>query len=521
MLSLTLFDLLEKNLLDHAQRPALIVGDVQVTYAELGKRVETLAAWLHKQGVQRHDRVGIYLPPKTIEEVIATFAIARIGAVSVSITHNWTLRQLHYVVQDCTIQILITDKRRAQLIQSSELIIALDTLLVVGQAPEHQKMVAFETLPIEAKAPNIRPIDIDLAALLYTSGSTGQPKGVMHSHLNFVQSARAVAKFLNNTAQDRVIVLLPINHTYSLVQITTMFLVGGSAVLQPVVMPTEIVKTIRSQHITGMAGVPAIWIQFMNYLKETGDELPSLRYVTNSSGQIPLMTLRLMAELLPQADKYLTYGMTEAPRSTYLPPERFLDKMGSIGKAAPHSEVFVISEKGICGPGEQGELVHRGSLICQGYWNNPQATAQLIRSCEQLKSLIGNEKVAYSGDTVRIDEEGYLWFVERTDAMIKSSDHRISPTEIEDILYEYEPVENVIAFGVNDATLGQVIHIAVSSRTGCCVKSEQLLQFCRKNMPHYMIPTKVHHWQGAMPLNNNGKLDRPYIIKTCLETQNG
>jgi acyl-CoA synthetase (AMP-forming)/AMP-acid ligase II len=292
-----------------------------------------------------------------------------------------------------------------------------------------------------------------------------------------------------------------------------MFLVGGTVVLQGVMMPAEIVKQLVKERITGFAAVPPAWIPVVRYLEEVQTALPHLRYITNSGGKIPTNTLEVMPKVFPGVQVFLMYGLTEAFRSTYLPPELFHRKMGSMGQAIPNVETFIVDEEiGICGPGQQGELVHRGSLVSLGYWGKPEATAEKIRPCPQLRHLIGDEPVCYSGDLVRIDDDGHYWFVSRKDSMIKSSGFRISPTEIEDAVSRSGMVMHVVAFGVDDELLGQAVEVVVTPLDGTRIEVEALLAFCRKTMPNYMIPKRVHVWPGDIPKTGSGKLDRPTIL---------
>ncbi len=521
MFTFTVYDLLAKNLAQNAHHPALICGEVEISYLVLEQQVEKVAGFLHQQGVQRGDRIGIYLP-KSIEEIIITFAIARLGAVFVNIHYQWTLRQLTYIVQDCGITILFTDKYKADQIVNSALWEQLDCLVVKDiedKGLAHSKLISWSDLLLSPNSLVLPsgPIDVDLAALFYTSGSTGSPKGVMLTHYNIVQSARSVASYLNNTPADRVLGLLSMSFDYGMNQVTTMFLVGGTVVLQPVVMLAEIVKTVMTHHITGLAAVPPTWIQLVRYLQETNITLPSLRYITNSGGKIPQTILQAMPQVFPEVDIYLMYGLTEAFRSTYLPSTRFHEKMGAIGKAIPNTEVYVVDpQKGLCSPGEPGELLHRGSLISLGYWGQPELTQEKIKVSEHLKQLIGDEKVLFSGDLVKQDEDGILWFISRMDALIKSNSIRISPTEVEDIVYESEMVNDAIAFGVEDELLGQIVHIAVSLVENPIINIQALANYCRQNMPGYMIPREIHCWKGLMPRTASDKIDRPRVINTCL-----
>ncbi len=517
MLTFTVYDLLGKNLGARSAHPAVVLGERTVTYAELGRRVDGLASWLEERGVRRGDRVGIHLR-KCVEEIVATFAIARIGAVFVNINYGRTVRQVQHMVQDCGIRAVITDAPRAKAMEAEGILEGLDWMLVVGKGPESPKVHAWSGVPTDGRPQGPKPLDVELAALMYTSGSTGLPKGVMLSHANIITSARSAACHLKNRAEDRLLCVLPMSFDYGLSQVATMFLVGGTVVLQPVIMPAEIVKSLLKYDITGMAAVPPVWIQVVRCLEESPTRFPRLRYIANSGAKVPNAILEKMPGLFPDVDIYLMYGMTEAFRSTYLRPELFRAKMGAIGQALPNVEVYIVDPvKGICGPGEQGQLVHRGAMISMGYWRNPQATAEKIAVCEQLRPLIGDEKVAFSGDVVRIDEDGILWFIGRSDLMIKCSGYRISPTEVEEIVHESGLINEVVAFGVEDDMLGQAVHIAVTPRDSRAVDVDGLLRHCRANMPHYMVPARVHIWEGEMPRTGSGKVAQTTVAQACRE----
>ena len=389
----------------------------------------------------------------------------------------------------------------------------LHTVLVKGNSPDKKDFFTWKDLAAAPLPEELPCIDVDLAAILYTSGSTGKPKGVMLTHLNLIQGARSVGKYLKNTAEDSVISVLPFSFDYGLSQLTTMFLVGGTVVLQPIMMPSEIVKTIKQNDVTGFAAVPPTWVGIVRYLLDVPTELPKLRYITNSGGKIPVTILESMKKVFPGVNVYLMYGLTESFRSTYLPPELYDEKLGSMGRAIPNSEIFIVnSGKGICGPGEQGELVHRGSLISKGYWGKEESTAQKIRVCPELEHLIGDEKVVYSGDIVRIDEDGYYWFVSRADTLIKSTGFRISPQEVEEVVLKFNNVSEAVAFGVDDDMLGQAVHVAVATINGEPLDQSVFLKYCRENMPHYMIPKAVHHHAGQMPRTGSGKIDVPNVV---------
>jgi acyl-CoA ligase (AMP-forming) (exosortase A-associated) len=515
----TVWELLARNLPARADHAALHAADEAWSYARLAAESTRVGRWLIEHGATRGERVVIHLP-KCFEEVAATFGCA--FAHGVFVNANWHLKpkQLAHIRDDCSARFLITDAARAGRLAACGLLDAFDHVLVAGTAGAAASVTSWAELPSPGDdAPaGRRAIGSDLAALLYTSGSTGRPKGVMVTHENLVEGAAIVARYLHNTPDDRVLGLLPLSFDYGLSQVTTMCLVGGSVVLQPVPMPAEIVATARRHEVTGIAAVPTIWTQIVRCLEEAGPEgaLPALRYVTNSGGKIPDPILRAWPRVMPGVEIFLMYGLTEAFRSTCLPPELFAARMGSIGRAIPNVEVFVVGENGICAPGEPGELLHRGALISRGYWGDAALTDARIRVNEHLRPLIGDEKVLHSGDVVRMDEDGCLWFIGRTDHLIKCSGVRISPTEVEDIVHESRLVDEVVAFGVPDELLGEVVHIAVA----CDGRGEReanvaaLERYCRRSMPGYMVPARIWPWDGTMPRTGSGKLDRSAVVQT-------
>ena len=518
-LSSTFSQLLSDNLAVRSEKQAVVDSDRSTTYGELEAEVATLAGYLMSDGVQPGDRVIVHLR-KSISEVVAMFAVARVGAVVVNVNIQWTLEQLGYVADDCRATLMIVERRTADALAKAGLPSTVTKVLVDGAAPESNAFVDWRkvhtALPVEA----VPRVDSELAMILYTSGSTGKPKGVMLSHRNLLAGARSVARYLKLGEDDRLLSVLPYSFDYGLNQLTTMMLVGGTVVHQPVAMATEIVRSIQHYAITGLAAVPPLWSQIVRLLHEKPTALPTLRRITNSGGKIPPNILELIPVALPAVDVYLMYGLTEAFRSTYLAPHKFTRQMGSIAQAIPGAEIYVVKHGvGLASPAEEGELVHRGPLVSMGYWERPEATREKIRPCPELESLLGNEPVVYSGDIVTIDDEGDLWFVGRNDAMIKTSGFRLSPEEVEDHVSRSGLVSDVVAFGVHDEHLGEAVHIAVTPLQS--LDRSILLKHCRQTMAHYMVPKEIHVWRGTMPRTASGKLSRPDVVRICCEFLSG
>jgi len=498
------------------QAQALTYGSVRLDYAALADMVRAAAQALGVRRLAPGERVAIFLE-KRIENVAAMFGAAAAGCVFVPVNPLLKPDQVAHILADCNVRVLVTSNERLAalapaLARCPDLRAVLATGLRDGHALASGAELAGWEQALEAAAalpPDTAPrrIDADPAAILYTSGSTGKPKGVVLSHRNMVAGARSVASYLELTAADRILSVLPLSFDYGLSQLTCAFQAGASVVLINHLFARDIVSMVEKESITGLAAVPPLWIQ-LSRLAWPAD--CTLRYLTNSGGAMPGATLAALREALPRARVFLMYGLTEAFRSTYLPPEELDRRPDSIGRAIPNAEVLVVRPDGsLCGPDEPGELVHRGALVSLGYWNDPAKTAERFRPAPgQDPGLTLTEMAVWSGDTVRRDADGFLYFVGRTDDLIKVSGYRISPTEIEEVVYATGLAEEAVVFGVPHPELGQaVVLLAVAPGAS----AEALLQECRRRMPPYMVPAHVALHAEPFPRNPNGKIDRPAL----------
>jgi acyl-CoA synthetase (AMP-forming)/AMP-acid ligase II len=379
-------------------------------------------------------------------------------------------------------------------------------------------IVGIDELPnIYGRSPSGRShvpvIGEDMAASLYTSGSTGYPKGAILSHGNLVIGARIVVTYLENCPDDVILSVLPFHFDYGLNQLITSFLVGATLVLQKSTFPSDICRTLIDCQITGLAGVPTLWVQLLKSNSPfRGLHFPAIRYITNSGGAVPVRYVSQLKEVLRGAKIYLMYGLTEAFRSSYLPPEELEARPTSIGKAIPGVELLVIDEQGgNCQAGKVGELVHRGGVIFRGYWNDPEGTSKILRPAPFASSAQPVAEMAvWSGDLVSRDEEGFLYFVGRKDEMIKSAGYRISPQEIEDVLHKMDLIEEAVAFGIKDDELGERISVVVSPRGNAFLSEELVMQLCRRHLPSFMVPSVITIIP-ELPKGLTGKLDRNRI----------
>lgn len=501
-------------------KEAVVHRAQRLTYAEVWEQVEGLAAGLIESGLQRGDRIGIYLDA-SIEQTLSIFAISRGAGVFVPINGLLFQDQVAHIARDCGMRGLITS--RSKMITLGPIlsdIPSLEFLVLVnddGPAEASLPSKGFEELCGRAGLPSSHDpsIDKDLAAILYTSGSTGKPKGVMLSHAQVRAGSSIVSTYLEITDRDRILALLPFSFDAGMNQVMTAFQQGATLILMSFVFAREIVHILLQERITGLAGVPTLWSLVAQPSSSLARQpLPHLRYITNTGGTMPQTVLEVLRAALPTTRIFLMYGLTEAFRSTYLPPDQLDRRPTSIGKAIPNTEILVINEKGaLCGPGEVGELVHRGPTVSMGYWGAPELSARVLRPHPLKPAELGHdEMVCYSGDYVTKDEEGFLYFVGRRDTMIKTSGFRVSPTEVEEILLHSGLVKGAAVIGLPDMVLGQSIKAFVSACDGDSFDADELLKFCAMKMPRHMVPRSIEVLP-ELPKTTSGKVDYPALRK--------
>ncbi len=502
---------------------ALVYQENKKNYATVAREIENIASALLSLGLCRSERLAVYLE-KRHEAVTALFGAAAAGGVFVPINPLLKSEQVAYILCDCNVRILVTSADRLKLLGTVlPRCHDLHTVVIVDSSEELPIISGLNIIPWDQICSSSltisshHTIDSDMAAILYTSGSTGKPKGVVLSHRNLVAGAESVAQYLENSSDDRILSVLPLSFDYGFNQLTTTFHTGATCVLMNHLFPLDVINLVQKENITGLAAVPPLWIQLaqLNWPKIT-----SLRYITNSGGAMPQATLDMLRSILPKAKVFLMYGLTEAFRSTFLPPQELDIRLNSIGKAIPNAEVLVLREDGShCAPGEPGELVHRGALVSMGYWNDLEKTSERFRPFPQRETGLTIPEIAvWSGDTVRADEEGYLYFISRRDEMIKTSGYRVSPTEVEEVIYATELVGEAVAIGIPHPVLGHAIVVIVTPRESTNIDANALLTACKLNLPAFMLPSQIILREGNLPRNPNGKIDRKLLAKEIQNT---
>jgi acyl-CoA ligase (AMP-forming) (exosortase A-associated) len=507
----TLDDLLLRAAEEHGERTAIVDGKSSYTYTDLLAASDSLATALLDAGVARGDRVGIYMQ-KSWESIVAMLAISQAGAAFVNVNPALKAAQVAYIAGDCDVRLLIADTDKLDALEPGTVPQAIHH----GPTPKQAGSTDLAAiLGQPGRGERRRLIETDLGTVLYTSGSTGMPKGVAFSERNLVVGAEIVSTYLENTPDDRILSVLPFSFDYGLNQLTCAIRVGASLVVQRSQLPGDLLRGLRQNEITGLAGVPPVWSLLLRNAKSLEAEpLTALRYITNSGGRIPQVNLDALRRLLPGTRIFLMYGLTEAFRSTFLPPEEIDRGSECIGKAIPNTEILVIKDGRAAEVGEVGELVHRGPTVALGYWGNQEATDRVYGPNPLAPpELLEVERVVRSGDLVRRDADGYLYFMGRNDEMIKSGGFRISPEEVENLLIASGVVHEAAALGVDDpdGVVGQVVLAVISLRDDA---PEDALQVIRDHMvanaPPYMAPRDIVV-VDELPKGASGKLDRPAI----------
>lgn len=487
---------------------ALIHQDTRLTYAEIDGMSNRLAHFFLKSGVERGDRIAIFMD-NSIEAIVSVFGALKSGAAFMMINHTTKAEKLEYILNNSRARVVLTQSCRAGILKGLNCP-ALKTVIVAGPCDNGMHISLDEVMSCENSLPvQTQCIDLDLASIIYTSGSTGQPKGVMLSHLNMISAAHSIITYLENTENDIIINVLPMSFDYGLYQMLMAFSVGGTLVLEKsFIYPYQVVDVMSREKVTGLPGVPTIFAMLLHLKDIDKYDFSSLRYITNTAAALPVSHICRLRELFPQAKLYSMYGLTECKRVSYLQPEELQSRPTSVGKGMPNEEVYIVNEKGNrVGPGEIGELVIRGSNVMMGYWEMPEATRNCIR-----QGRYPGERVLYSGDLFRMDEEGYLYFVARKDDIIKCKGEKVSPKEIENVLYSLHGILEAAVVGVQDEILGEAIKAFIALESGSKLTEKDILYHCSQHLENYMMP-KYIVMVDSLPKTTTGKINKRLLAE--------
>jgi amino acid adenylation domain-containing protein len=488
---------------------ALVCGRQRRTFRELDQAANRVARALMAHGVRPGDRVAIHLP-NSFEAAAGLFGALKAGAVFVMIHPTTKREKLEHIVRDCGAVALLAD---APVSESDPPLPAVPFLLLReragGTVENTAGRMTFSALAeqVAATVPAVDSAGVDLACLIYTSGSTGAPKGVMCGHDNVVFVTRTVVAYLGNNEHDVVLSVLPLSFSYGLYQLLASVYCGATLVLEPApAFPGALLKRLEAEQVTGFAGVPTVYAILLG-LDWSAFDLSRLRYLTNAAAALPVEHVRQLRRRLPQAALYLMHGLTEVARTVFLPPEQVDARPDSVGKAMPGTEVWLEDEHGRrVGPGEVGEMVVRGPHVMRGYWNDPEATAARFRPAPSSASSAtpGLERVCYTGDLFRMDAEGYLYFVARKDDIIKCRGEKVSPREVENVIYGLAGVTEAAVIGVPDPVLGQAVKAFVVA-PGRAWTAAEVMAHCKAHLEDIMVP-KFVEFRDALPKTPSGKI---------------
>ena len=506
-----LHDHLEASARRRPDHIALVCGEARLSFAEIDARANALAHALVAAGVRRGDRVIVFAD-NTPETVVSFWAVLKANAV-VSIVNPLTKAdKLAYLLNDCRARAMITDAHLAAVfVPAARRSPNLARLFVAGPVDGDALAGLAWTRWDEALAsgdrgapPRRASLDVDLAAIVYTSGSTGDPKGVMLTHRNMLAASASVSTYLGMAEDDVVLAVLPLAFDYGLYQIILAARVGARVLLErSFTFPAEVLPRVVRERVTGFPGVPTIFTILAGLKNLSSYDFSTIRYVTNTAAALPPRQIDRLREIFPAARVFSMYGLTECKRCTYLPPEDLDRKPESVGIAIPNTELWIVDEKDVrLGPGEVGHLVIRGATVMRGYWEKPEETAKKLRP-----GPLPGELVLYTGDLCRLDEEGYLYFVGRMDDIIKSRGEKVAPKEVETALAAIAGVREAAVIGVPDELLGQAVKAFVVLEEGVHLDPRAIQRECQSRLESFMVPKHVVI-VPELPRTDTGKIKK-------------
>jgi acyl-CoA synthetase (AMP-forming)/AMP-acid ligase II len=476
-----------------ASHPAIVERERVVTYEELRSAASRIAAALGSCQLRPGDRVAVLLE-RGADAAAAIFGIYAAGGVAVVLNERFRPRQIEYALNHCGARVLLTQtdilvRQPRTIVTSAEMV---DISLLRDQAP-------FVPLPRAAG---------DLAQIIYTSGSTGFPKGVVFSHGSLQTGVGGVVEYLGLTGEDRIAGLLPFSSVYGLNQLLCSIHCGAALLVELSPVPQRLIAGLREASVTILAAVPPLWLQLLSVPEFRARQIPTLRILQNAGGHLPVDAVHRLREAQPQARLFLQYGQTETFRSTFLSPEETEQHPDSIGRPVPNAEVFVMRDDGTpCEPGEVGELIFSGCTVAQGYWNDAETTSRTFRA----HPTTAGRRVVYSGDLVRRDAAGRLYFVSRRDRVISTLGYRVGPDELIDVLFGSRQVAEAVLATEPDPQRGdRVTAYVVLTSDGSL---ERLEAYCRTELPRYMQPSRIEV-RSALPRLASGKYDMTSVRAT-------
>lgn len=501
---------LEFSYLKNPDKIAAIYKGKEYSYSDLQSSAEKLAHYFISKGIKKGDRIAVYMN-NSWESIVSIYGISIAGAVFLVINPQTKADKLNYILNDCGAKIVISEKS-----QSKELSAAIgglqeirEIITVGGHQPANGNDLIVNDFDdvlsnsgISVELPRIIPND--LAALIYTSGSTGFPKGVMMTHQSMVFTSWSLIEYLRLTEEEKILLILPLAFDYGLYQLIMSLTIGGTLIIeQSFNFPPAIFKQIEKYKPSIFPGVPSVFAMIIALHKKTGITFESIRKVTNTAAKLPVEFIADLKKIFPNALIFKMYGLTECKRVCYLEPELIDIKTDSVGKPIPGTEVFLLTPGGeYVGPGGTGVLHVRGPHVMAGYWNNEELTKEMLRP-----GLVPGEKILCAHDLFRMDEEGFLYFLGRSDDIIKTRGEKVSPVEVENVIYNIEGIREVAVIGIPDVILGESIVAFVTTYDHSTIEEVAIQRECQSKLEAFMVPQKIV-FLAEMPKSTNGKIDK-------------
>ena len=498
-------DSLQRTAQTFPDKIAIISGVDRISYGQLWQRSVQLANALKSRGVQRGDRVAIYLD-NTWQCAVSVFGSLLADAAFVLINPQTKSDKLAYILSDSAARVLIAESALLRCVQPAfAQLESTPYLLVAGPVPAGTQAESLKTAWASASDTPPQPANIalDLASLIYTSGSTGDPKGVMHTHQSMRFALESLVEYLEITYQDRIICVLPLSFDYGLYQLLMAVHAGAALVIErSFAYSAQIFNLLESEKITVFPGVPTVYAMLLAGDEKSPLRFPHVRKVTNTAAALPASFNQRLQKIFPNAALYRMYGLTECKRVCYLDPTLIDQKPESVGKAIPGTETLLLNDQGLpVAPGEPGKLYVRGPHVMLGYWQQPDKTDHMLHPGPTL-----GEKMLCTQDYFTADQDGCLYFVGRSDNIIKSRGEKVSPTEVEAVLYSLPGVREASVLGVPDAILGQAIQAIISLSEGADLDETKIRKFCAQRLENHMVPSHIL-LMPDLPKSANGKID--------------
>ncbi len=503
-------------------KTAIIVKSTEYSYSNLKDSSEKIANHLVLAGIKKGDRVAIYMN-NSWECIVSIYGITIAGAVFLVINPQTKADKLQYILDDSEAKILISESilenELSKVLEKLEYIKEVIISLESGQLPRMPgiTLVSFEDI-IKASNPLAafpKTIPNDLAALIYTSGSTGFPKGVMMTHQSMVFTSWSLVEYLRLSDEDRILLLLPLAFDYGLYQLLMAITMGGSLIVEKsFTFQTTIYKQIEKYQPTVFPGVPTIYAMMIARSKKHGLSLDCIKKVTNTAAALPADVIPDLQKIFPNALIFKMYGLTECKRVCYLEPELIEKKPSSVGKAIPGTEVFLLSEDGNPVPqGERGILHIRGPHVMLGYWHKEELSNEMLK-----QGKLPWERNLCSNDWFKMDEDGFLYFLGRSDDIIKTRGEKVSPIEVENVIYNIPGIKEVAVLGVPDEILGEAIIAFITTHSSLELDAKGVQKECMSKLELFMVPKKIV-FLDEMPKSTNGKIDKKELKKIDLNNE--